>query len=164
MTIAFRELEEFKRGRAGEKRVAAALRARGWHVIPSYDYAGDDEHPPRMEGPQAATYILPDLDLCKGGDRRWAEVKTKTAPCMGRISGELEHGIPLRHFQHYQAVERESGAPVWLFIYEEADAKLLYQKLAELGPGRMSFGAGMGGMIYWLRRQFRELSFPERTQ
>jgi hypothetical protein len=160
--VPFREREEFKRGRSGEQRVATVLRERGWHVIPSYDYAGEDEHPPRMEGPQAATYILPDLDVCKSGDRRWAEVKTKTAPSMGRISGELEHGIPLRHFAHYQAVQRESGSPVYLFIFEEASRKLIYCKFDELGAGRVSNGAGMGGMIYWLRRQFRELQFNQR--
>ena len=94
---------------------------RGWCVIPSYDYSGEDEHPPRMEG-QAAAYILPDLDVCRQGHRRWAEVKTKARPSLGRISGELEHGIPLRHFEHYQAVQRESGCPVYLFIYEESRA------------------------------------------
>lgn len=158
--VPFREREKFKRGRNGEHYVADQLRARGWCVIPSYDYSGEDEHPPRMEG-QAATYILPDLDVCRMGRRRWAEVKTKTGPCMGRISGELEHGIPLRHYEHYQAVQRESGCPVYLFIYEESSSKLIYCKLDDLGRGRVSRSSAMsrGGMIYWLRRQFQELSF-----
>jgi hypothetical protein len=155
-----RETEQFKRGRGGEQFVADQLRARGWSVIPSYDYSGEDDHPPRMEG-QAAAYILPDLDVCRQGQRRWAEVKTKTVPSMGRISGEPEHGIPLRHYEHYQAVQRESGCPVYLFIYEEASRKLIYRKLDELGPGRISRSSTMsrGGMIYWLRRQFFEMSF-----
>jgi hypothetical protein len=158
--VPLRDTEQFKRGHSGELLVVDKLLQRGWHVIPSYDYAGEDEHPPRMEG-QAATYILPDLDICRKGDRRWAEVKTKTGPCMGRISGELEHGIPLRHYEHYLAVERESGCPVYLFIYEEAARQLIYRKLDELGPGRVSNAATMsrGGMIYWLRRQFREFTF-----
>ncbi len=131
-------------------------------MIPSYDYSGDDDHPPRMEG-QAAAYILPDLDICRKGDRRWAEVKTKAAPSLGRISGELEHGIPLRHFEHYQAVQRESGDPVWLFIYEERSRRLLFARLDELGAGRISRSSSMsrGGMVYWLCRQFRELSFGQ---
>lgn len=158
--VPLRETEQFKRGRNGERFVSDQLRAAGWCVIPSYDYSGDDDHPPRMEG-QAATYILPDLDICRQGHRRWAEVKTKTVPSMGRISGELEHGIPLRHFEHYQAVQHESGCPVYLFIYEESSRKLIYRKLDELGPGRVSHSWAMsrGGMIYWLRRQFHEFSF-----
>jgi hypothetical protein len=158
--VPLRETEQFKRGRNGEQLVADQLRAAGWCVIPSYDYSGADDHPPRMQG-QAATYILPDLDVCRRGERRWAEVKTKTAPCMGRISGELEHGIPLRHFEHYQDVQRESGCPVYLFIYEEAERKLIHRKLDDLGPGRVSHSSTMsrGGMVYWLRRQFYEFRF-----
>lgn len=155
MTSAFRDRPEFKRGRTGEQIIAEQVRARGWHVIPSYDYNGEDDHAPRMEGPvRAVQYILPDLDVCRRGDRRWAEIKTKHAASMGRISGELEHGIPLRHLRNYQAVQRESGAPVWLFIYEESTGLILYQKLDVLGPGRLSNGARMGAMVYWLRRHF----------
>ena len=159
-TVPFRETELYKRGHSGELLVVDQLIKRGWHVIPSYDYSGEDEHPPRMEGP-AAAYVLPDLDVCRSGARCWAEVKTKAVPSMGRISGELEHGIPLRHWEHYQAVQRESGRQVWLFIYEEASRQLLYSKLEDLGPGRVSNSASMsrGGMIYWLRRRFREWSF-----
>jgi hypothetical protein len=155
--VPLRETENFKRGRNGELFVADQLRAAGWHVIPSYDYSGEDDHPPRMLGPQAAAYILPDLDVCRSGARRWAEVKTKAAPSMGRLSGELEHGIPLRHFEHYQAVERESGCPVYLFIYEESSCKLIYRELVELGPGRVSMSRG--GMVYWLRRNFHQFSY-----
>jgi hypothetical protein len=159
IVVPLRETEKFQRGRNGEQLVADRLRARGWCVIPSYDYSGEDDHAPRMEG-KAAAYILPDLDICRRGHRRWAEVKTKTAPTLGRISGEPEHGIPLRHYEHYQAVQRESGCPVYLFIYEESSRELLYRKFDELGPGRVSRSSTMsrGGMVYFLRRQFQSFA------
>jgi len=158
--MKLRETEKFQRGRNGERLVADALKERGWMIIPSYDYSGEDDHAPRMEG-QVAAYILPDLDICRSGMRRWAEVKTKLAPTMGRISGKLEHGIPLRHYQHYVAVERETGTEVWLFIYEESTRRLIFQKLGELGPGRVSNASSMsrGGMVYWTCDRFRVLPF-----
>lgn len=30
-----------------------------------------------------------------------------------------KHGIPLRHYRHYQRVQAETGAYVWLFVFEE---------------------------------------------
>lgn len=160
VNVSIRTTEKFQRGRNGERLVADALKERGWMVIPSYDYSGEDDHAPRMEG-QAAAYILPDLDICRKGQRRWAEVKTKHAPSLGRISGKLEHGIPLRHFHHYQSVQRETGTEVWLFIYEEAARKLIFEKLDNLGEGRVSNASSMsrGGMIYWTRDKFREMPF-----
>src|SRR5690606_40649353 len=74
---AFREKEEFRRGRNGERLVAELLQSRGWYVIPSYDYSGEDgDKPPRLQGAVDA-FPLPDLDVARDGQRRWAEVKTK---------------------------------------------------------------------------------------
>jgi hypothetical protein len=160
--VPFRERAEFLRGRNGEKLIADWLRRRGWLIVPSYDYSGEDDHAPRMEGLMSA-YILPDLDICRSGVRRWAEVKTKFAPTLGRISGELEHGIPLRHYDHYQTVQHESGCQVWLFVYEEQSGAFLYAELDALGRGRHSHSQMMsrGGMVYWLRRQFSEAPVVE---
>lgn len=38
----FRERPEFLKGRSGELIVARWFQERGWYVIPSYDYSGED--------------------------------------------------------------------------------------------------------------------------
>ena len=53
------------------------LQARGWHVIPSYDYSGEDGcKAPRMQGVDS-WFTLPDLDIARNGKRFWVEVKAK---------------------------------------------------------------------------------------
>jgi hypothetical protein len=156
MTV--RDTEQFRRGRNGERMVADRLKRAGWHIIPSYDYNGGDDHPPRMEG-WTRRFIIPDLDACKGGRRIWVEVKTKAAPSLHRASNVLEHGIPLRHYEQYQQVEIETGCAVYLLIFEEQSDLLLYRKLGELGQPRIYSGGKMsvGGMAFWPRASFHIL-------
>jgi hypothetical protein len=158
MSREFIESPAFQRGRNGEQIAAEYLRRDGWYIIPSYDYSGSDEHPPRMEGP-SRRFIIPDLDASKGGRRIWVEVKTKTEPTLHRISGILEHGIPQRHYEQYRRVEAETGCPVYLVIYEEASDQLLFAKLSELGEPRRYIGNKMshGGMVFWPRERFQAL-------
>lgn len=157
MSVNIRETEKFKHGRTGEQLVAEMLMKRGWYVIPSYDYAGEDGNKaPKMSG-QRMAYVIPDLDIAKSGCRRWAEVKTKSAPTLHRISGTLEHGVPLRHFRHYKEVQQQTGCEVWLFVYEEKTQVVLYARLDDLGPGRVYDGRKMsyGGMVFWPVSAFR---------
>lgn len=157
MNDEFRESEKFKRGRAGEQVVADMLKRRGWFVIPSYDYAGEDGNKaPKMTG-QRVAYVIPDLDIARAGVRIWAEVKTKAAPTLHRISGTFEHGIPLRHFQHYKEVQKETGCEVWLFVLEEETQTVRFAKLDDLGSGRVYDGRKMsrGGMVFWPVTAFR---------
>src|SRR5690606_34450197 len=75
--VAFRETAEFQRGRTGERLVAELLQSRGWYVIPSYDYSGEDgDKPPRLQGLREA-FPVPDLAIARDGIRSWAGVKTK---------------------------------------------------------------------------------------
>jgi hypothetical protein len=163
MNGPLRDTEQFRRGRNGEQIVADRLMRRGWYVIPSYDYNGGDDHPPRLQG-WTRRFIIPDLDACKGGRRIWVEVKTKAAPSLHRASGILEHGIPLRHYEQYLQVELETGCPVYLLVYEEQSNQLLWQKLSELGQPRIYSGDKMsfGGMAFWPRDSFNILA-RERT-
>jgi hypothetical protein len=47
----FRQRQEFKKGRSGEQKIAEVLRRRGWYIIPSYDYSGEDGNKaPRLQG------------------------------------------------------------------------------------------------------------------
>lgn len=153
----FRQLPEFKRGRAGEKVVAGWLMERGWHVIPSYDYAGEDgDKAPKMTGKHSA-FVLPDLDVAQNGKRMWAEVKTKAEPTLHRKTQTLEHGINLRHFRDYKRIETVTGCAVYVFVYEECTEELLMRPLGEESEGRIYTGPAMGrgGMIFWPRKSFR---------
>ena len=157
---AFRETDEFKRGRTGERVVAGQLMNRGWFVVPSYDYSGEDGNKaPKMEGANLSL-VIPDLDIAKHGDRRWIEVKTKWKADLYRKKKRLEHGISRRHYEHYQQVEAHTGTPVSLFIYEESTGIILCHRLSELPPPRIYDGGKMGrdGMVFWPRDCFREFA------
>ena len=154
-----RESQEFKRGRSGEKAIAGFLKSRGCFIVPSYDYSGEDGNKaPKMEG-EHFSFVIPDLDVANGGKRFWAEVKTKWEATLHRKSQTWEHGISLRHYRHYQRVEQETGAPVWLFVFEERSGEILAAKLSCLGPPRIYDGGKMGrdGMAFWPRDQFKLL-------
>lgn len=153
---AFTERPEFIRGREVEKLVAGLLQQRGWYVIPSYDYSGkDDDKAPRMTG-QAQCWMIPDLDVAKGGRRIWVEVKAKAASTYHRGLQRWEHGIPLRQFEHYRSVEYETGCLVFLAIYEEDTCCLLTAQLRLL-PVRIYDGPLMsrGGMAFFPRDAFK---------
>lgn len=154
----FHERPEFKRGRAGELKVSAWLQERGWFVIPSYDYSGDDRNKaPKLQGASEG-FPVPDLDVCKSGDRRWVEVKTKTAADFTYKTGQWEHGI--EHYDDYVRVAAETGTEAWLAIYETSTGDLLAQSFAGLGEPRRSTLHGKR-MAYWPRSRFMHLhTFP----
>lgn len=156
---------EFARGRQGEIDVAAWLQARGWYVVPSYDYSGaEGNKPPRLQG-RIAGYAIPDLDVSKDGQRIWVEVKSKREPTLHRMTGTLEHGISLRLWRHYQQVQSITGSQVWLFVLEELKRALFAQSLACLGEPRIYEGQkmGRGGMAFWPCDRFRFLADLERS-
>lgn len=157
IAVAFRETAEFQRGRAGERLVAELLQSRGWYVIPSYDYSGEDgDKPPRLQGLREA-FPVPDLDIAKDGQRRWAEVKTKAAASYTRITGRLEHGIPKRHYRAYKRVQEITGCEVWLFIYEEETGEVLFAKLDDLEAVKREYDGpkmSRGGMVFYPRDAF----------
>jgi hypothetical protein len=150
---------EFLRGRTGELLVGRELMARGFHVIPSYDYHGGDDHPPRMEGP-AGAYVLPDLDVARDGVRVWVEIKVKAEPTFHRKTGRWEHGFCRRLWGHYREVEAITGSRVFLFIIEESSGEVLVASLRALDRvKRVYAGPAMGpyGMVFFPRAAFRVL-------
>lgn len=118
---------EYGQGKTGERAIAELFKARGWYVIPSYDYVSDEEKAPQMHGMYRGL-ILPDLDICRDGERRWIEVKTYTAPSFYRKTQEWQHGIQQRHWEHYREVEAISGTPVWIYVYQLNDGAVLAQE------------------------------------
>jgi hypothetical protein len=158
MSRDIRQTEAYRRGHGGELLVARELMRRGWHIIPSYDYSGaEGNKAPRIEGLRDC-HVLPDLDVCRAGKRVWIEVKTKSAASRGRISGELEHGITLHHWQAYRAVERETGSAVWLAIWERDTGQVLVARVRDLPAPRISrmrkAGREEGDMAFFLRASF----------
>lgn len=152
----FRERAEFLRGRAAEQRIAAWLKANGWFIIPAYDYSGPDgDKAPIFQGATEGI-VLPDLGIARAGLMKWAEVKAKKGPSYTVITGENVHGIGLLKWRHYLRCQRETGAHVLLFIWEECKQTLLVQSLDVLGDGRIYKGDRMdkGGMVFWPRDRF----------
>jgi len=92
--------------------VVAKLIADRWRVITL------DELPPRNgRGPSLAgdaQQILPDLQCTKMGHTLAVEVKWKAAPTLGRLSGELEHGIDRSSYDACR--EHEQMMPTFLLI------------------------------------------------
>lgn len=156
MAIEFRERPEFILGSNGERLVAEFLQEKGFYVIPSYDYSGEDSNKaPKMQGKKTA-YVIPDLDICRAGLRRWVEVKTKTEATLFGKTGELQHGIDVRHFESYLSVQNESGNEVYLAIYELTPRPvILIASLATLEANVDHRGTSRGAkMLYWDRKVF----------
>ena len=155
--VAFRETETWQKGHNGERRVAQLLKERGWYVIPSYDYSGEDgDKAPKLEGLRDG-FPVPDLDIAKDGERRWAEVKTKAAASYTRVTGRYEHGIPKRHYLSYKRVQEITGCEVWLFIYEEETGDVLCAKLDDLDAVKREYDGNKmshGGMVFYPRDVF----------
>lgn len=159
----FRELETFKVGRGGEQVVAKWLMERGWYVIPSYDYAGEDgDKAPRLQGYRVG-HPVPDLDCAKDGNRRWVEVKTKTTTIFWRKTQKHQHGIDMPLLQHYRTVQAITGTPVWVAIYEEFSGCLLANTIDALGEPRVGRNNMDGKLLAnWDRDKFLILHrFPK---
>src|SRR5690606_7501752 len=110
----------------------------------------------RLQGLREA-FPVPDLDIARGGIRRWAEVKTKAAATYTRLTGRLEHGIPKRHYRAYKRVQEITGCEVWLFIYEEDTGDVLCAKLDELEAVKREYDGpkmSRGGMVFFPRDAF----------
>lgn len=149
--VDFRERPEFIRGRNAEQRVAEWLQKHGWYVIPSYDYSGEDGNKaPKMHGLRERI-VLPDLDVSRGGVRRWVEVKAKEKPDFTYKTQTWDHGI--EHYDDYVKVQRETGSEAWLAIYEMSSRELLMQSFDALDAPRRSKLNGRR-MAYWPRTRF----------
>lgn len=124
-------------GTEGEAVIREWLLKNGYSFIPtSLIQTGSA---PMLEGPERI--ILPDNLTWREGPR-WVEVKTKSHASKKThqpYKGRWEHGIPLRHWNHYCMVQDKTKTPVTLVILQ-LDKKLLFvarlnsiQKNARLG-------------------------------
>ena len=130
---SFRDSPEFERGHRGERMVAALLRDRGYHVIPTYDYTTAQERAPLLQSRQGAL-VLPDLDVSTPTARYWVEVKTHKDAAKNRWHECYVHGVKLRHAVNYSHVSQITQARVRLAIVELRTVSLLTAWLDELEP------------------------------
>jgi hypothetical protein len=122
MTFDLKETSAGQLGWAGQAHVEAWLRSHGFFVIRLADILGQGA--PSLEG-STQRLTLPDLQVAKAGASRYVEVKTKSTATRYAKSGDWEHGIEQRLFQHYRSVAETSGLPVWLCFYELRPARLV---------------------------------------
>lgn len=155
---------QYKQGAIGQRLVSLLLQGRGYYVIPSYDYTGTDgDKAPRMQA-YRDSYVVPDLDVARGGQRAWIEVKTKTIPVFFRATQQERHGIEQRLWRDYEAVQRETGDPVFLFVIEQNSGTILCERMDRLGSldgelRHLDPGTSTNGyrerMVYWPRSAMR---------
>lgn len=141
--------------REWEKKLAAWCQARGWYVVPTYDFCGkDDDKAPKLLAPSGkSALVLPDLQCFRDGEHRWLECKYKTHADLYRRGDYRVTGISLRLFQHYQLVERATGARVILAFLHEREREIRGASLRELKAHHSHdyTGTKMGrhGMRFW---------------
>lgn len=155
--MSLRDREEFERGRRGEQAVMTLLQRRGCFIVPCYDFAGTNgDKAPRLLG-AISRYAIPDLDVAKGGNRMWCEVKAKKKPTLHEISQVLEHGFAKRLFDGYAKVQAITGTSVTVWVVEVDSGDVIYRSLDKLGAPRVYPGDKMdkGGTIFWPRASFK---------
>lgn len=159
--LALRDTETFKRGRAFEQEVARQMLLIGGWVIRQYDLNVDGQNKaPLMEGPFKGLR-LPDLQCGWQSKTSWRECKEKGTSTHTYSQHVDDHGIGLRCYRDYLAVQDASGLPVYLMVGEVRTGLILVQSLEKLGPPRPYTGDKMdaGGMAFWHREQFDRWGF-----
>ncbi len=149
-------------GKVGETDVARWLMSRGCRILPVYEIAENQHKGPVFYANRIRQLVAPDMFVFGTEKIFWAEVKTKSAFSLHRISDLFVTGIDLHHYEDYLAIEKETGVPIWLFFYHADGAA----KDSPPGPSGL-FGRslqylkdhenhrhenhGRHGMVYWAR-------------
>lgn len=153
----FYSSKSFSKGYRAETILAQVLRADGYYVVILADNQerGQNGAPGARNGDQFIT--LPDFQILKRGHIAYAEIKFKSEATWTRTLQQEDHGIGLLKWKMYQRIERESGLPVYLFIYEGDSGAVLYNRLQNLAKvARFSDTDKMdrGGMVFFPRASF----------
>ena len=132
-----RQSREWLFGDEAQQRWARILAERGNAVLPTYGMIGNGE---RTKAPllfvEGGVLVCPDaLCLSPKAGNQWHEVKAKSQPSFSRNRRRWEHGADWMLAKEYEEVERQSGTPVWLIVYEER---------SPVDPGRESAVAVSG--------------------
>lgn len=118
--VPFEDTEEYKKGNDGEEKVEKYLNRCGWGTTPLWAYS--DDGAPILGGEGLKDRVIPDIQASKDGMTKLAEVKKHTEIHIQYNQGNQEqHGISLRHWNDYLAVQEITGIETWLFIWEDLE-------------------------------------------
>jgi len=142
-----RDTPEFQRGENTETLIENALKSHGWAVLPVRKW--NREGPPVLET-DTGTVVLPDILASRSGESVYVEVKHKTEPAYYRKKNQYRHGIPTRLLHEYRTIERVTGVPVYMLIYEANTGYVLGGRTRRglhdsLVTVQTKAGAGRGG-------------------
>jgi len=148
-TLAFKERPEFIRGEQFERSLSWYLQARGWSVLPVYNYAGTEQKAPALEA-HGGDLVLPDLLGARAGVVLWCEAKRKARADLTRVTGRLETGLSLRLLDQYREVKARTGIDVWIFFGHELEDEVRCCEIDKVRWRAMpqANGMGRGGMAF----------------
>lgn len=140
------------RGKTEERKIAAYLKALGFRVLPTTDFAANGAPMLSAEDP-SDSLIMPDLQAFRGGEGSWFEAKWKSNTDRYNRTGKLTTGIGLRHYEHYCKIENEWNTPVVIvFIHErerEVRCGTLHQLEAAFSHDYRGDKMDRAGMRFW---------------
>jgi len=153
-------LEKLLYGQEAEIDVSTWLiHERGCYVIPRYLPNSDDGAPSLFAKDTAV--VLPDLEVFKGEERFWFEVKRKVSYGW---RGVEQTGFSPRLLREYKATQEMTGSPVFIGFYDESVGWLYGNWLNHLCRPRtiqgQDFPRHWDGMVGLTQRDKPIIFFP----
>lgn len=127
---------EDRAGIPAERLLKRMFLQEGWNCTPAKHQRVSSDSAEIIHG-EENNLRNPDLFAIGNGEAIYVEVKQFTSPVKTKARGQYEHGIRRPKFEDYKKVNRDSGIPVWIFIFEPERGKLLARHIAllsELDP------------------------------
>lgn len=142
--------------------------ARGWLVMPLRLI--ENGGAPRAVG-LAKSFVLPDLQVARGGVVRWVEVKGKGRIVKYQKAREFRTGIEERLWNDYLHIETESGVPGYLaMVHLRRDPEGSIDPLLLLAPFALLVPPDQEGvvkpvydnkpMVFWNVDRFDRFDLP----
>ncbi len=129
----FEDTDKYRFGREGEKWLRIWVQHKGYHVVALSDIDRNGGTPVAESSEERI--ILPDDLLLKDGKPLFVEYKTKSRITYNQIRHRYEHGIPVRLWNDYRAIEIQSGIDGVLIILQLTDPKILIGLLKNIAKG-----------------------------
>lgn len=125
--------------------------ARGYFTLPMYDFSGKSGDKAPVLACGTHKLIAPDIMAFKDNALAWFEIKVKDKATLYRKTNTLVTGLPLHHYQHYQAVKRLTTSPVWLVFIHLAEQEIVSCEIDTVQPNHTYQGNKMSrsGMAFF---------------
>jgi hypothetical protein len=151
MTLSNFEIER-ERGREYEVAFSRWLQhERGYHTLPAFDFSGlANDTAPHFEH-KDEWLVVPDILACKDGSFIWFELKLKDRADLHRITQTRVTGLPLRHWQHYQATKELTCLPVWIVFVHLEEGEVRAEEIGSMETHHIYREDKMsnGGMVFF---------------